>query len=140
MVFLANSYPRRVGLHLINVFRCFSLNRWFAMLSISFGGHPWRVEMVAELQILDGIASISSFVTFSNLSILSNNHCLHSLKISVSFASIMLLMKVSTFGSLIPARSYPTEMLNWNPSCAPSPNSFAITWRINHALIYSPIA
>ena len=75
------------------------------MLSISCGGHPCKVEIVAELQTLDGIASISSLVKLWNLSALSRSHFLHSWKTAVSLASIIPSIKVFTLSPLIPSRS-----------------------------------
>lgn len=84
-------------------------------LSISCGGHPCRVEIAAELQINGEILSISSLVTFRNCSAWASSTSLHSLNIFVCAAFFIFSINVSIFSNLIPARSYPTLMLNWNP-------------------------
>ena len=134
---LATSYPKSVGLHFTNVFNPFSVIRYDAIASISCGGHPCNVDTVAEFTISGVIASRSAFVKCSNLPRFFSRYSLHSLYIGVSEASIIPLMKLSTLGSLIPSRSYPTEMLNWKPSLPPRPNSFEITLSANQPLIYS---
>ena len=140
MVFLANSYPRSVGLHLINVWNPFSVMRYMAILSISCGGHPWSVEMVTELQISPEIPSISSFVTCSNRSACSKRYALQDLNTSESCACFIVFKKLSIFSDWMPARSYPTLILNWKPSILPKPYSLAITLQRNHALMYSSMA
>ena len=95
------------------------------------------VERVMELQILPSIFSISSILTFSNLSILSLRYLIASLKTSVSLASIKELIKPSTFFDLIPSRLYPTDILRTKSFSSDKPNSLARTLIASSAFMYS---
>jgi len=90
---------------LMKVFKCFSVIRYVAIRSISAGGQPCRVDSVMELETLELMLRIYSSSTFLNSFTCSNAQLMHSLKTSVSFASIMSLMYLSTFGDLMPSRS-----------------------------------
>ena len=68
------------------------------MLSISSGGHPCRVDTVTDLQISDGIASISASVSLLKLSLLSFQPLDALLKYRIVFGFDHIILKnVSIF-------------------------------------------